>query len=94
MTRDEYQKEIINNHNNFLYWFSYHRQHYAFWTWTSNTTKNVVFNASRKLKDYIIYNEGNSTFSGNFETVSSYIDGMYSTISIYKTSEAANVLIK
>ena len=64
---------------------------YAFWTWSSNTSKNVIFNTADDLKDYIIYNEGNSTFSGSFTTSNTYTEGMHSTISMYKTSEAANV---
>ena len=64
---------------------------YAFWTWTSNTAKNVVFNTANNLKKYIVYDEGESTFSGNFEISSSFNQGMHSTISMYKTSEAANV---
>ncbi|MBR7042414.1 MAG: hypothetical protein IKI04_02820, partial [Bacilli bacterium] len=64
---------------------------YAFWTWTSNTTKNVIFNTAEELKKYIVYDEGESKFSGNFEVSSSFNQGMHSTISLYKTGEAANV---
>ena len=64
---------------------------YAFWSWNSSSTKNVVFNTAGSLKNYIIYDEGESKFSGNFEATSNYTNGMHSTISIYKTSEAANV---
>ncbi|MBR7041975.1 MAG: hypothetical protein IKI04_00580 [Bacilli bacterium] len=64
---------------------------YAFWTWTSNTSKNVIINTSDDLKNYVIYNEGESKFSGSFEVSNSYNDGIYSTISLYKASEVANV---
>ena len=64
---------------------------YAFWTWTSNTTKNVIINTSDDIKNYIVYDDGESTFSGNFEVSNSYNQGMHATISIYKTNAAANV---
>ncbi|MBR7042115.1 MAG: hypothetical protein IKI04_01295, partial [Bacilli bacterium] len=63
---------------------------YAFWMWSSNTSKNVIFNTSSDLKKYIVYDEGNSKFTGNFEATNSYNQGMHSTISIYKKAEAAN----
>ena len=67
---------------------------YAYWTWTSNTNKNVVFNVASNLKKYIKYDSGNSKFVGEFQVGSDYTDGVHSTISLYKTSEAnkANVL--
>ena len=64
---------------------------YAFWTWNSSTSKNVIFNTSNNIKEYIIYDEGDSKFSGNFEVVNSYNQGMHSTISMYKTTEVANI---
>ena len=33
---------------------------YALWTWNSNVNKNVVFNTSKKLQEYIIYDSGES----------------------------------
>ena len=64
---------------------------YAFWTWNSNTTKNVIINTSDDLKNYVVYDEGNSTFSGSFEASNTYNHGMHSTISLYKTQEVANI---
>ena len=64
---------------------------YAFWSWSSNTNKNIVFNTSKKLSNYIVYDEGESKFVGDFQISSSYTQGIHSTISLYKTSEAANV---
>ena len=63
---------------------------YAFWTWTSNTSKNVIINTSDDLKNYVVYEEGDSKFSGSFEATSTFNQGMHSTISLHKTSEAIN----
>ncbi len=60
---------------------------YAFWSWTSNINKNVVFNVANDLRNYIIYNEGNSTFTGELNVSNNYqTGGIHSTISIYKTT--------
>ncbi|MBR7042538.1 MAG: hypothetical protein IKI04_03450, partial [Bacilli bacterium] len=64
---------------------------YAYWTWTSNVSKNVVFNVASNLKKYIKYDSGNSKFVGEFQVGSDYTSGVHSTISLYKTSEASNV---
>ena len=64
---------------------------YAFWSWSSNTNKNIVFNTAKELRNYVIYDEGESKFIGDFKVSTSYTDGIHSTISLYKTSEAANV---
>ena len=37
---------------------------YAFWSWTSDTNKNIVFNTAQNLKNYIVYDEGESSFTG------------------------------
>ena len=66
---------------------------YAFWSWNSNTNKNVVFNVAKKLRNYIVYDEGESTFAGDFKVSNTYNQGMHSTIKINKTSEAANVAL-
>ena len=63
---------------------------YAFWSWSSNSNKNIVFNTAKELKSYIVYDEGESKFVGDFKVSDSYTDGIHSTISLYKTSEAAN----
>ena len=64
---------------------------YAFWSWSSNTNKNIVFNTAKELRNYVVYDEGESKFVGDFKVSSNYTDGIHSTISLYKTSEAANV---
>ena len=64
---------------------------FAFWQWRSDTNKNIVFNTSKNLQNYIKYNEGDSNFVGNLQVSSNYQYGIHSTISLYKTSEAANV---
>ncbi|MBR7042419.1 MAG: hypothetical protein IKI04_02845 [Bacilli bacterium] len=64
---------------------------YAFWAWNSNATKNVVFNTADNIKNYIVYDEGNSTFSGSFEATNTYTNGLHSTISMYKTSEVEDI---
>jgi len=65
---------------------------YAFWSWNSDNNKNVVFNVSKDLKEYIKYDEGESSFIGDLNVSNSYLTGsIHSTISIYKTSEAANI---
>ena len=64
---------------------------YAYWTWNSNVNKNIVFNTAKNLQEYIVYDEGNSSFTGNLEVSNSFNQGIHSTISIRKTAEAANV---
>ena len=64
---------------------------YAYWSWNSNTTKKVVFNTSKDLQEYIIYDEGESAFVGEFQVSNTYTQGIHSTIAVSKTAEAANV---
>ena len=64
---------------------------FAYWNWTSSENKNVVFNTSNNLKDYIIYDDGESKFVGDFQVSDSYLDGVHTTISMKKSSEATNV---
>lgn len=63
---------------------------YAYWNWTSGENKNVVFNTSKNLKDYITYDDGESKFVGDFQVSDSYLDGVHTTISMKKDG-AANV---
>ena len=53
--------------------------------------KNILFNTSKNLENYIVYNEGESKFIGDLKVSSTYTEGIHSTISLYKTSAAANV---
>ena len=64
---------------------------YAFWAWQSNTNKNLTFNVASNLKNYIEYDSGDSTFSGNFQVSDTYLDGIHSTISIKKKPEATSI---
>ena len=62
---------------------------YAFWSWTSTVNKNVVFNTANNLRNYIVYNEGESQFAGELNTGNTYTTGIHSTISIYKTTDVS-----
>ena len=64
---------------------------FAYYSFTATNDKNISFNTSKELQNYVIYNEGESKFSGDFKVSSTFTEGMHSTISLYKTSEAANV---
>ncbi len=60
---------------------------YAFWSWSGNVNKNVIFNVASNLKNYIVYNEGESAFTGELNVSNSYqTNSIHSTISIYKTT--------
>lgn len=62
---------------------------FAYWGWSSNTNKSVVFNTSHGIEDYFVYDEGSSYFKGNFLPTVNYCSGMSNTISFYKLSEVA-----
>ena len=64
---------------------------FAYLSWRSDNNKSVIFNTAKNLEKYIVYDEGDSKFIGDFKVSSTYTEGMHSTISLYKTSEAANV---
>ena len=64
---------------------------FAYYSFTATNNKNISFNTSKELQNYIIYNEGESKFSGDFKVSSTYTEGMHSTISLYKTSEVSNI---
>ena len=66
---------------------------FAYWTWTSTNEKRVVFNTAKDLQEYIIYDEGESKFVGDFKVSNTYNEGIHSTISIKKTAEAENVTL-
>ena len=57
---------------------------FAYWNWMSTTDKEIVFNTSKELQEYIIYDSGESKFVGDFQIGSSYLDGIHTTVSIYK----------
>lgn len=54
---------------------------YAYWQWRSADDKTLVFNTSRAIKDYIIYDEGDSHFVGDFQPSDNYCGGMSNTLS-------------
>ena len=64
---------------------------YSLWLWTSNINKNVVFNTITGLEDYIIYDEGESYFVGNFQPTDTFCKNVSNSLSFKKTSKAANL---
>ena len=63
---------------------------YAYFAWSGGVNKNIIFNTASNLKNYIVYDEGDSKFVGDFKVSNNYNQGIHSTISLYKTEEAAN----
>ena len=47
---------------------------YAYWKWTSNVNKNVVFTTMKGLEEYIVYNAGDSHFVGNFQPKNTFCE--------------------
>lgn len=66
---------------------------YAYWGWTSDTNKTVVFNTSKGIKDYFIYDSGDSHFVGNFRPSSTYCGGRSNTISFSKKTEVSSEVL-
>ena len=64
---------------------------FAYWTWYSSENKSVVFNTAGNVSDYIVYDEGSSHFIGDFQATSTYCQGINTTLSFYKKSEAADI---
>lgn len=63
---------------------------YAYWTWTSNVNKSVSFNVVSGFEQYIIYDEGDSYFVGDFQPSVNYCGGLKNTISFKKTNNDIN----
>ena len=63
---------------------------YAFWMWTSKINKNVVFNTAN-FEKYIVYNEGDAKFIGNFQPMSTFCESAHNTVSFYKESDLEDV---
>lgn len=63
---------------------------YSYWSWTSNVNKSVSFNVISGFEQYIVYNEGNSYFVGDFQPSVNYCDGLRNTISFKKTNNNVN----
>ena len=55
---------------------------YAYWGWSSNESKSVVFNTSKGIEDYVIYDEGDSHFVGDFKESITLCDGISTEISV------------
>ena len=64
---------------------------FSLYIWDANDNKDVVFNTSKKLQEYIIYDSGESKFIGDFQVGSSYTSGVHTTVSIKKDSEVNNI---
>ena len=64
---------------------------YAYWSWNSTVNKDVVFNTSKSISEYVVYDEGDSHFIGNFQPKNSFCQSASNTLSFYKTSEAENI---
>lgn len=62
---------------------------FAYWGWSSDTNKSVVFNTSHGIEEYIVYDAGEAHFVGNFQPSSTYCGGKSNTLSFSKTSEVA-----
>ena len=65
---------------------------YAYWEWNSDN-KNLIFNTSEDLEEYVVYDEGESTFVGGVTASDDYTSGIHSTISIKKTSDVEDVTL-
>lgn len=65
---------------------------YAYWTWSSSPNKNVVFNVSPGVESYVVYDEGDSYFVGDFKPSVNYCDGIKNTISFNKTTNDVNLV--
>ena len=63
---------------------------YAFWTWNSSVNKDVVFTTA-DIEKYIVYDEGDSKFIGNFQPVNTFCESVNTTISFYKKNDVSNM---
>lgn len=63
---------------------------YSYWVWSSETNKNIVFTTAG-TEDYVVYDEGDSHFIGNFQAYATFCESASATISIYKKPIAKDV---
>ena len=63
---------------------------FAYWVFTSNN-KRFLGSTLDELKKYIIYNEGESHFVGNFQPTDVFCDSASTTLSFSKNNDAANL---
>lgn len=67
---------------------------YAYWRWVSGENKEIGFNTLASIEPYIVYNEGDSHFVGNFQPSDSHCsDSIYNTISLNKTTDATEMML-
>ena len=66
---------------------------FAYFSWRSGENKEVVFNTSKGLQEYIIYDSGESKFIGDFQVGSSYTSGVHTTVSIYKSDKISDKML-
>lgn len=63
---------------------------YSYWRWSSGANKNIVFTTAG-IDDYVVYDEGDSHFIGNFQAYATFCESASATISIYKKPIAEDV---
>ncbi len=66
---------------------------FAYFSWRSGENKEVVFNTSKGLQEYIIYDSGESKFVGDFQVGTSYTSGVHTTVSIYKSDKISDKML-
>lgn len=66
---------------------------YAYWSWSSNTSKSVVFNTSKGIEEYITYDAGDSHFVGDFKDSSTFCDGLHNTVTMSKVVDASEMML-
>ena len=63
---------------------------YAYWTFTSNS-KRFLGSTLDELKKYIIYDEGESHFVGNFQPMETFCESTSTTLSFSKNKDAVSL---
>ena len=59
---------------------------FAYWTWVSTEDKDVVF-STNGIEGYIVYDEGDSHFVGDFQPSDTFCESVSTTVSVYKLKE-------
>lgn len=62
----------------------------ALFKWSTTTKTNVVVNTNG-YDDYIVYTKGEDTTNSSLEPVTTFNEGMHSSITIYKKTTATNI---
>ena len=63
---------------------------FAYWTWVSTEDKDVVF-STNGIEGYIVYDEGESHFVGDFQPYDTFCESVSTTVSVYKLKEAQSI---